>query len=224
MLSLVELPIETHQILASWQALAATNDLDNEAPTTQTIKDMITLLEMLTMAQDHAPELRQSGAITEELANSEAAIAMLRTELAETKQIAAALSRAPLVAAPIDNNNGKECERTPIPEKFDGSRSKLLNFITQLRLKVASYSNDQAKLRLAVNCLIGDAMDQIRPYVKDERVDVANLAALIEILETAFGNPNRVEEAESKLSSIQQGTRDFALYYAEFQRYAADVQ
>ena len=53
---------------------------------------------------------------------------------------------------------------------------------------------------------------------------MANLAALITILDTAFGNLNRVAEAESKLSTLQQGAREFALYYAEFQRYATDVQ
>ena len=57
----------------------------------------------------------------------------------------------------------------------------------------------------------------LRPYL------TVNLAALIAILDTAFGNPNRVVEAESKLSTLQQGARDFALYYAEFQRYTADV-
>ena len=138
MLSLVELPIEAHQILASWQTLAATNDLDADAPTTQAIKDTIILLEMLTTAQDHVPEFCQIGAITEELANSEAAIVMLRTELAETKQIAVALSPA----SSTDNNNDKERKRTLMPEKFNGSRSKLLNFITQLRLKAASYPNN----------------------------------------------------------------------------------
>ena len=59
---------------------------------------------------------------------------------------------------------------------------------------------------------------------KMTRVNLANLAALIAILDTAFGNPNRVAEAESKLSTLQQGTREFALYYAEFHHYAADVQ
>ena len=67
-------------------------------------------------------------------------------------------------------------------------------------------------------------MDQVQAYVENDKVNLANLAALIEVLETAFGNPNQVAEAESKLSTIQQGPREFALYFAEFQRYAADVQ
>ena len=67
-------------------------------------------------------------------------------------------------------------------------------------------------------------MDQVQSYVENDKVNLANLAALITILDTAFGNPNRVAEAKSKLSTLQQGAREFALYYAEFQRYAADVK
>ena len=109
-------------------------------------------------------------------------------------------------------------------EKFDGTRSKLRAFLTQLQLKVATYSDEQAKLRLAVNCLTGNAMDQVQSYVENDKVNLANLTALIAILDTAFGNPNRVTEAKFKLSTLQQGAREFVLYYAEFQHYAADVQ
>ena len=67
-------------------------------------------------------------------------------------------------------------------------------------------------------------MDQAQAYVTDDRVNLANLGALITILENAFGNLNRVAEAEMKLCTIEQGNRDFATYYAEFQRYAVEVQ
>ena len=67
-------------------------------------------------------------------------------------------------------------------------------------------------------------MDQVQSYVENDKVNLEYLAVLITILDTAFGNPNRVAEAESKLSTLQQGTREFALYYMEFQCYATDVQ
>ena len=68
---------------------------------------------------------------------------MLRAELTEAKQIAAALAQA----TPDGGNRGgsdKEC--IPMPEKFDGTRFKLRAFLTQLRLKVATYLDEQAKL------------------------------------------------------------------------------
>ena len=50
------------------------------------------------------------------------------------------------------------------------------------------------------------------------------MEALIDILEEAFGNPNRVAKAEAKLCSLQQGNRVFTSYYAKFQRYASEVK
>jgi len=60
-------------------------------------------------------------------------------------------------------------------------------------------------------------------YVLNDQVNLPNLAAFITIMETAFGNPNRVAEAEHKLNIIVQETRDFASYVAEFQRYASEL-
>jgi len=74
-----------------------------------------------------------------------------------------------------------------------------------------------------MNCLRGEALDQLLPHIKDERINLANLAALTTILERAFGNPNKIAEAEAKLQSIMQGSREFASYYPEFQRRAAEV-
>ena len=93
-----------------------------------------------------------------------------------------------------------------------------------MNLVIANVTVTQAKLQLAINCLKGDAMDQVQSYVENDKVNLANLAALIVILDTAFGNPKRVAEAKSKLLILQQGAKEFVLYYAEFQRYAADVQ
>ena len=45
-------------------------------------------------------------------------------------------------------------------------------------------------------------MDQVQSYVENGKVNLANLASLIAILDTAFGNPNRVAKAESKLSTL----------------------
>jgi hypothetical protein len=114
-------------------------------------------------------------------------------------------------------------EKIPDPERFSGARDKLQAFILQLRLKAATLTSEQAKLRLAVSCLTGEALDQARPYVRDDRIEMEDLSKLIELLELAFGNPYRKAEAESRLTTITQGSREFAAYYAEFSRYAADV-
>ena len=232
MLPLVELPVQAQQILATWQTLKASNILEMvDPPTIQAVADTITLLEILTTAPDQAPQVAtltnklanatyQIEALTNELASSETTMDMLHADLTEAKQIAVALTRA----TPDGSRNSSDKERIPMPEKFDGTRFKLRAFLIQLQLKVATYPNKQAKPRLVVNCLTGDVIDKVQSYMENKKVNLANLAALIAILDTAFGNPNRVAEAESKLSTFQQGTREFALYCAEFQCYAADVQ
>ena len=166
-LPLVELPVQAQQILATLQTLKASNVLEMADPTTtQAVADMVTLLEMLTTAPDQVPQVtiltnellnatHQVEALTNELACSETTINMLRVELTKAKQSAAALARA----IPDGGRGGSDKERIPMPEKFDGTRSKLRAFLTQLWLIVATYPNEQAKLRLAVNCLISDAID-----------------------------------------------------------------
>ena len=52
--------------------------------------------------------------------------------------------------------------------------------------------------------------------MQNGRINVADLAALIAILESAYDNPNRVADAENKLNNLQQGTRDFASYMLSF--------
>jgi len=87
----------------------------------------------------------------------------------------------------------------------------------QLRLYTASLTDEQQKLCLAINCLEGDALDQARMYVQGTQVNLTNLEALITILNNAFGNPNRVAEAEYKLRTISQRPREFSNYITEFQ-------
>ena len=142
---LVKLLVQAHQILATWQTLKASNVLEMVDPTaSQAVTDTVTLLEMLTTATDQAPQVatltnelanatHQVEVLTNELANSETAINMLRANLTKAKQIAAALARV----TPDGGRGGRgsDKERIPMPEKFDGTRSKLRAFLTQLDRK-----------------------------------------------------------------------------------------
>ena len=73
---------------------------------------------------------------------------MLRADLTEAKQIATALAWITSDSGRGGSGNGSSSnkERILMPEKFDGTRSKLRAFLTQLWLKVATYPNEQAKL------------------------------------------------------------------------------
>ena len=165
-------------------------------------------------------ELEDTKKINAALAGSagaqEGKIRELEQELAEARQINLALARS---ARPNTGSNIK----IPDPDKFDGTRAKLRPFLTQLTLKVAGFDDETAKLRYAINCLTGDALVQAQAYVRNGVITFTTLEELTQMLETAFGNPNRVADAENKLASISQGEREFSRYFAEFQRYAAEV-
>ena len=217
-----------------------------DAQINQNITNTIMLLEMLTVQADQKPIYacdlgalqdqvnamqNQIKIVMEERNAAEAAICLLRTELAEARNVANALAHATPAAAAAATATATAApapkytvDKIPFPDKFNGTRSKLRAFTTQLRLKVVSFPDEQSRLRLAINCLAGEAMDQVQQYVKADRVDLDNVEVLIDILEEAFGNPNRMAEVEAKLCSLQQGNREFTSYYAEFQQYASELK
>ena len=178
------------------------------------------LLEMLTIQANQKPIYvhdlgtlqnqvnaiqNQMNTVMEERNAAEAAICLLRTELAEARNVTNALAHAAPTAAATASAPAHTEDKIPFPDKFDGTQSKLQAFTTKLRLKVVSFPNEQSRLRLTINCLAGEAMDQVQQYVKADSVDLRNVEVLIDILEEAFGNPNRVAEAEAKLCNLQQG-------------------
>jgi len=61
------------------------------------------------------------------------------------------------------------------------------------------------------------------PFVANHRINLQDVAALITILENAFGDPDRVATAEQELNKLRQTNREFSLYYAEFQRLIAEL-
>jgi len=86
------------------------------------------------------------------------------------------------------------------------------------------FPDEQAKMRYAFNRLSGIALKQILPHVRDNgEIGLEDLPAFIQLLEAAFGDPDRVATAERNMKEIKQKSREFSLYYAEFQVIAADL-
>ncbi|KAH8149322.1 uncharacterized protein LAJ45_06862 [Morchella importuna] len=80
----------------------------------------------------------------------------------------------------------------------------------------------QSKLSYAFSRLEGVAANQFLQYVGEEGIALPSMLRFYEILDTAFGDPDRMRTARRNLRNIRQRNRTFADYFAEFQRYAAE--
>lgn len=123
-------------------------------------------------------------------------------------------------------------DKIPDPPIFDGTKAKLREFVTKLRLKMIGnadrYPTSHEKLVYAANRLEGTAMDQLMPYItvdegKGTKIDLESYEDLIRILEGAFGDPNKKVTAQKTLMTLRQRDRPFHEYWAEFQRYAPET-
>jgi len=154
-------------------------------------------------------------------ANAEAV--SLRTQLAN------ALSLAAWAAPTPPQGQEDRGQKFPNSPDFSGSdRTQLRGWIAQLRMiirhKPNSFPDEQSKMRYAFNCLSGLALRQILPHVRENgEIDLGDLTALIQLLEPACGDPDRVATAERNMREIKQNNREFSQYYAEFQVIAADL-
>jgi hypothetical protein len=114
--------------------------------------------------------------------------------------------------------NGK----IPDPPMFDGNREKIEGFIAQLRLKLFSdptlFSTPTLRMAYAFNRLEGRAQAQILPYIAaGATFRLTDVEDIIRILNNAFGDPDPIATARSKLHNLKQGKKEFTTYFAEFQ-------
>jgi hypothetical protein len=147
----------------------------------------------------------------------------LRTLLANV------LSLAVRAAPPAPQQQEDRGQKFPDSPDFSVSdRTQLRGWIAQLRMVIrhtpSRFPDKQAKMRYAFNRLSGLALKQILPHLRDNgEVGLEDLPAFIQLLEAAFGDPDRVATAERNMREIKQRNREFSLYYAEFQVIAADL-
>ena len=150
-------------------------------------------------------------------------ILILEEDLARERATIANLNRMMTLMDPQARPQ-PQLTKIPDPDKYDGDRETLPNFLLQLRLKAPTLPDEQSRLRYAISLLKDRALSQIRPHVRSGRIELDNLEALISKLEAAFGDPDRTATAERKLMALKQNNRDFSTFFAEFSKYAADLE
>jgi len=92
-----------------------------------------------------------------------------------------------------------------------------------IRHKPASFLDEQSKMWYTFNHLRGVDLGQILPHVREDReIGLENLAAIIQLLEAASGDPDQVAITEQKMRQIKQQNCEFSRYYAEYQVIACE--
>ncbi|EED18391.1 retrotransposon polyprotein, putative [Talaromyces stipitatus ATCC 10500] len=110
--------------------------------------------------------------------------------------------------------------KTPKPQIFDGKRSELKNFLTQMDMHVAinavSLGTKESKVVFVATCLTGEAFQWIEPvlreYYNSEKKDwsdhtkeiLGSFKTFKEKFQLAFGNIDEARNAERQLRQLRQ--------------------
>jgi len=109
------------------------------------------------------------------------------------------------------------------PEPFYGDRSKLRDFISQVRLVIQAqpsrFVTERQKVIFTATFLRGSAFSWLQPYLEaiETPILLSNFESFINELKRVFGDPNQVASAERKLRQLKQ-THSAAQYASEFRR------
>jgi hypothetical protein len=130
------------------------------------------------------------------------------------------------VSTPVTSQNWKS-EKLPDPPIYNGEPELLRPFLASLQTKLVGnadrYPTEQSKLSYSFTRLGGRASAQIIPHIKDGLVGLKGLSEFVDILQQAFGDPDRKATALANLRKLRQTNRPFPEYYANFQEYMAEI-
>jgi Ty3 transposon capsid-like protein len=121
------------------------------------------------------------------------------------------------------SNTGTHDTKVLDPEPFFGDRSRLRDFISQIRLVIQAqpsrFVTEQQKVIFTVTFLRGPAFSWIQPYLESTEAPLLlhSFESLITELKRVFGDPNQVASAERQLRQLKQ-TRSVTQYASEFRR------
>jgi len=122
--------------------------------------------------------------------------------------------------------SSKISERLPDPEKFDGNRKDLRRFTQQIYSKLAAnsdrFTSANSRLAYVASRLSGFAYELILPKVKFGIYQFVDYPQMLEYLEKAFGDPDRIKNAQNDLFRLRQKNLDFSAFFAEFERLALE--
>ncbi len=131
-------------------------------------------------------------------------------------------TRAPTTPAPAPREPPRLSERIPDPDKFVGDSKDLNRFVSQVYQKLTvnrdRFRTPQERMTYVTSRLSGNAYAQIAPHIALGNHDFTDFEEILRLLEIAFGDPDRVQNAQNELFRLRQKQSDFSSFHAEFER------
>lgn len=128
---------------------------------------------------------------------------------------------------PAPSEYSVRSDKLPDPDVFKGDRHDLRRFLSQisqkLRINYDRYPTPEARLAYVSSRLAGPAYSQILPHInRDGTCRLSDHSDVLGILERAYGDPNRINNARTELLQLRQKNQEFSTFFAEFQRLALE--
>jgi hypothetical protein len=170
---------------------------------------------------------RQVEELQAALAEAEGREAAMAAELAELRQQA---ENAEVAAQNPANPQARiPTVRTHLPEKFEGRRDDLEQFLDDVR-SYCELTGVPANLRVdyAVRCL-GKSVKKVwltkkAAYMRQNPGAVVDLALFGDLLSSVYDNTDKVAKARDKLDSVYQGNESVEKYVERFTTLLAEVE
>jgi TolA-binding protein len=132
----------------------------------------------------------------------------LATPGSQTKDIADPPTRTTPITAPAPSEYSVRSDKLPDPDVFVGDRKDLRRFLSQvsqkLRVNANRYPTPAARLAYVSSRLSGPAYSQVLPHINsDGTCRLADYPDILGILERAYGDPNRINNARTELLQLR---------------------
>ena len=129
---------------------------------------------------------------------------------------------------PVSFTTFQRILKFPDPEKYGKTREKLESFKYALRAKLRAnydwYPTEDMKFDYAFSCLKNVLRTQMLPKMNEGNVlKFYSAEKLLRSLDVNFGDQNKNQTAQNKISSLKMRKRPFAEYLAEFQQHIKDI-
>jgi hypothetical protein len=149
------------------------------------------------------------------------------TPSSQAKDLVDPPARTTPFTAPSPSEHSMRSDKLPDPNVFTGDRKDLRRFLSQvsqkLRVNYDRYPTPAARLAYVSSRLSGPAYSQVLPHINsDGSCQLSDYPDILGILERAYGDPNRVNNARTELLQLRQKNQEFSTFFAEFQRLALE--